>query len=118
MALSPPPSPLQPVPATLRAPSSLEGALSVTLAVGSALVSPVSGVPAVTAACWDTGASTNTAAVHVTARGTVTRTLVTASLGESQDLTPYSYVFLLELSDIWRHGGMYSTHFPLGMNKV
>lgn len=48
-----------------------------------------------TAACWDTGGFMNMAAVHVTVQGTVTPTPVTAFLGESQDLTPYSYVIIL-----------------------
>lgn len=78
-------SPLQPVLATPRAPSSQVVALSVTLAVGSALVGPVLEAPAATAAWWDTGDFMNMAAVHVIAQETVTLTLVTASLGESQD---------------------------------
>lgn len=57
-------------------------ALSVTLAAGSALVNPVLEAPAVTAACRDTGGFMNTAAVHVTAQGTVTPTLVTAFLAQ------------------------------------
>lgn len=61
-----------------------------------------------TAACWDTGGFMNTAAVHVTARETVTPTTVTASLGESQGLMPYPYVFVLGLSDVWRRGGVHS----------
>lgn len=44
-----------------------------------------------TAACWDTGGFMNTAAVLVTARGTVTPTPVTAFLGESQGLTPRAF---------------------------
>lgn len=63
-----------------------------TLAAGNALVSPVSEAPAVTAARQDTGAFMSTAAVRVTARGTVTRTPATAFLGESQVLTPHPYV--------------------------
>lgn len=81
-------SALQLVPATPWALSSPEAALRVTPAAGSALVSLVSEAPAVTAACWDTGGFTNTAAVLVTARGTATRTPVTAFLGESQGLRP------------------------------
>lgn len=95
------PSPLQPVPATLSAPSSQVVALSATPAVGSALVSPASEAPAATAACWDTGGFMNTAVAHVTAQGTVTPTLVTAFLGESQDLLPCPYVLVLGWSDVW-----------------
>lgn len=62
-----------------------------TLAAGNALVSPVSGAPAVTAARRDTGGSMSTAAVRVTARVTVTRTPATAFLGESQVLKPHPY---------------------------
>lgn len=93
---SPHRSALQPVPATPWARSSQEAALCVTPAAGSALVSLVSEAPAVTAACWDTGGFTNTAAVLVTARGTVTPTPVTAFLGESQGLTPRPHVLMLE----------------------
>lgn len=93
---SPRRSALQLVPATPWALSSQEAALCVTPAAGSALVSPVSEAPAVTAACWDTGGFTNTAAVLVTARGTVTPTPVTAFLGESQGLTPRPHVLMLE----------------------
>lgn len=56
--------------------------------MGSAHVSPVLEACVVTAACWDTGGFMNTAAVHVTVQGTVTPTLVTAFLGESQGLIP------------------------------
>ena len=89
------PSPLQPVPATLSAPSSQVVALSATPAAGSALVSPASEAPAAMAACWDTGGFMNTAVAHVTVQGTVTPTLVTAFLGESQDLLPCPYVLVL-----------------------
>lgn len=80
-------SPAQPVLATLSAQSTQVAALSATLTPGSALVSPVSEAPTVTAAWRDTGGLMNTAAVRVTARGTVTPTLVTAFLGKSQDST-------------------------------
>lgn len=70
-------------------------ALCVTPPVGSAHVSPVLEVHTVTDACWDTGGFMNTAAVLVTARGTVTPTPVTAFLGESQGLMPYPYVLVL-----------------------
>lgn len=89
-------SALQLVPATLWALSSQEAALCVTPAAGSARVSLVSEAPAVTAACWDTGGFMNTAAVLVTAQGTVTPTPVTAFLGESQDLPPRPHAFMLE----------------------
>lgn len=101
-------SPLQPAPATLWAPSSLEVALCVTLAAGSALVSPVSEAHAVTAACWDTGGSMNTAAVHVTARGIVTPTPGTAFLGESQGFNTISICIVLGLIDVWCGGGVHS----------
>lgn len=61
-----------------------------------------------TAACRDTGVCMSTAAVRATAQGTVTPTLVTASLGESQDLILFPYVFALGLSDVWCGGGVHS----------
>lgn len=72
---------LQLVPATRSAPCP-----SVTPPAGSARVSPGSAAPAVTAACWDTGGSTNTAAVRATARGAATPSPATASPGESRVL--------------------------------
>lgn len=53
-----------------------------------------------TAACWDTGGCMNTAAALVTARGTVTPTLVTAFLGESQGLTPRPHLLMLDSSEV------------------
>ena len=90
-----PPSPLQAVHATLLALPSQGVDIPVTPAAGSALVSPVSAAPDVTAACWDTGGFMSTAVVLVTAQGTVTPTLVTAFLGESQGLIQYLLVLVL-----------------------
>lgn len=89
-----------------------------TLAAGNALVSPVSEAPAVTAARQDTGAFMSTAAVRVTARGTVTRTPATAFLGESQVLTPHPYVGGDRVTWRWVHSGCLTLSGALGLTLV
>lgn len=64
--------------------SSISTAPSATPPMGTASANPGWEGPTATGAWWDTGASTTTAAVRVTARETVTRLQGTVCLGECQ----------------------------------